>query len=154
MKDIPREKRDEIVALHRHTSMSYKEIAERVGCSKCGVFGVLKQWRETGSTATSRAGHCGSKEKLTSREKVAIVRESKKDFTLSLREIKQQAGAPGEKVSRTPVHRILHQAGRKAYRPIYTPLISRQSRMKRLRWARQHVGKSMDDWKKVQYSLR
>lgn len=78
-----------------------------------------------------------------------IVRESKKDYKLSLQAVKQQAGPAGEKVSRTTVHRILHKAGRKAYRPISVPMISEMNQRKRLLWARTHVTKTLNDWKKV-----
>jgi hypothetical protein len=53
------------------------------------------------------------------------------------------------KISVRTVHRILHSAGRKAYRPIKVPMMSTANRKKRLLWARAHSGVTVDDWKKV-----
>jgi transposase len=148
-RELSSAKREQIVALHQHTDFSYREIARRVGCSDYGVRKIMNHWLVTGSTDSERKGKCGRKPLLNPREKMSLVRESKKDNQLTLREIRQNAGEIGVKISRTTVHRILHSAGRKAYRPIKVPLISAANRKKRLVWARAHSGMTVDDWKKV-----
>jgi transposase len=149
MKDIPESTRERIIALRLHTSKSQREIAADVGVSQNAVSLITRAYDETGSTRTRRLGRCGRKSKLSVREKTLLVRESKKNPRLSASEVQMAAGSIGKKVSLPTVKRVLHDAGRRAYRPIRAPKLDAVKRGRRLKWAMEYKHLSMDFWQRV-----
>jgi transposase len=149
MKDLPQNIRERVIALHRHTSKTQQEISADLDISQNAVSLIIRRFEATGMTTTMRRGKCGRKPKLTTREKNLIVRESKKDPSLTASEIKTRSGAVGEKVSLTTVRQTLRDYGRKVYRTRRVPLLDRAKRVARLAWAIEYKSQPMEFWSKV-----
>jgi transposase len=149
MKDLTDSKRERIIALHQHTTMTYREIGARLNVSHNGVYETVKRWRLTGSASNNRKGHCGRKKKLTLKEKSLIIRECRRNPTSSAREIGCQTGFLGNRVSLPTIKRVLKAGGLNAYKPIPIPDLTPAKCHVRLSWARCHAFYGSEDWKQV-----
>jgi transposase len=149
MPDLPTSIREQIIALYQHTSKSQREIASDLGISQNGVGLIIRHFEAKGNTTTNRKGHCGRKTKLTHREKVLLVRESKKNPMLTARQVKIASGEVGQKVSVNTVKRVLNKFGRRAYRPQRMPRLDTRKRVQRAQWAKLHRELNMDFWANV-----
>jgi transposase len=153
MKDIPQSIRERVIALHEHTSKSQREMGMNVGISQNAVGLIIRRYRSSGLVTTDRKGKCGRKSKLTNREKVLIIRESKKDATATAREIKTRVGEIGAKVSLTTVRQTLRDGDRKVYRAQRVPLLDKAKRVARRSWAQEHKDQSTEFWSRVSRDL-
>jgi transposase len=149
MKDIPQSIRDRVIALYEHTSQTQRGISTSLGISQNAVGLIIRRFQSTGLVSTDRVGKCGRKSKLTRREKILIVRESKKDPTLTASDIKSRVGAVGEKVSLTTVKKTLRDGGRKVYKARRMPMLDKAKRASRLSWAVEHKNYSDEFWSRV-----
>jgi transposase len=87
----------------------------------------------------------------TDREKKRICRESKKDPFSSAKKIKNSIGR--DNISDRTIRRILVKVGGlKSRRAAKKPFLSEKNRIARLKWAREHLNWTFDDWKKVLWS--
>ena len=72
---------------------------------------------------------------------------------ISSKEIRQNLNGLPQKLSeRTIRHRLNTTLGLKAYRPAKKPLLSRKNVADRLRFARQHLNWTAEDWANVMFS--
>jgi transposase len=149
MADTPLATRNQVIALHCHTSKTVREIAVDLSISKSAVDRIIHHWRETGEVGSGKVGRCGRKSKLTVRDKAAIVREAVKDPRKTAREIKAHNPAICNAVSIQTIQRALKSGGLKAYRPFGVPSLTPLRRRDRLQWARQHAFYDESDWKLV-----
>jgi hypothetical protein len=87
----------------------------------------------------------------TDRERIRICRASKIDPWASSKKIKQDIGRAD--ISERTIRRILVDVGGlKSRKAAKKPFLSEKNRLKRLRWARDHINWTYDDWKKVLWS--
>jgi transposase len=149
MRDISRDKREHIVALHLHTSKSQRQIAEDIGVSQNAVGLIIRHFQKTGQTSTQRKGNCGRKSKLSPREKKMVIRESVKNPRLSSGELKTATNEIGSRISSRTIRRILCEAGRRAHRPVRAPQLDASKRRRRKQWATEHRHHPMEFWSKV-----
>ena len=151
MHDIPKNIREQVILLNRHTSKTQREIAQELGISQKSVSRILRRYMATNSLETSRATNCGRNEKLSARSKKMIVRMSTKNPQLSVSQIKFECGAIVENVSRRTVNRVLTRAGLRSYRAVKRPVITPSHRVKRFNWCRMYVNHPVDFWSKVSF---
>jgi transposase len=146
---LSQEIRAKIVALKQHTTKSNREISNDLRIPRRTVDGIVRTWQSGKSLIPYNGAPMGRKEKLTAREKSAIVREAKKDPSLSSSEIKYITGEIGEKVTSRTIRNILNSVGLKVYRPIKKPLLTDDHKRKRYQWAKVHRSWTLEDWGKV-----
>jgi transposase len=144
-----RETKQRIVDLATHTSKSYREIGLEVGVHHKTVQRIMKIWEETGSLEDHREDHRGGRNKLDERTQRIIARESRKNPKRTAKEIQAAAGPVAKDVSLRTVQRCLVKRGRKAYRPVRTPCLSKRHRQARFKWANEVKYMSTEDWKEV-----
>jgi transposase len=146
---LSRDVKQQIVTLSQHTTKSKREIARDVGVSEGIVRLTLKTWDETGSLEKHGEGRSGCKPKMTNRDVRKLVIESKKDPKKSARDLQQCLADAGAGISLRTIQRNLLKGGRKVYRPIKTPIISKANGVKRLLWAQQMKDVTEEEWEKV-----
>lgn len=149
MADTPSSRRDQVIALHQHTCKTEREIAGDLHMDKSTVHRIITRWRETGSSAANRKGHCGRKQKLSARDKAQIVREALKNPTATAQQIRVSCHPVGTSVSLRTVQDLLKKAGLTAYRPVGIPCLTAPRCKDRLQWAHVYAVYDMEDWMQV-----
>jgi transposase len=149
MKDISLTVRNQVLALHKHTTLSYRDIGLKYGISHNAVYGIIKIWRMTGSVASSRAGKCGRKSLLSERDKAFILRTVRQHPSSSVRELRMHLGEVGHGVCDSVIQKFIKKSGYNATKPLGIPNLTAARMKARLEWARIHAFYEMDDWKEV-----
>ena len=135
--DTPLSTRNQIIALHQHTSKSIHEIAREMGLSYSTVTGIIQKFHNTGTVEPQRKGRCGRKRKLSPRTRQEIIREVQRDPTISVREIMQKNPEVARISSRGTINRILLGADFHSRRPVKKFLLTPAMRRRRLDWAKE-----------------
>ena len=137
--------RNQIVSLKTHTSMSNREIANRLKISPNSVGRIRKVYVQTGSLNAQYSGHCGRPSTLSERDKRNIVIAAKRDPMATSRKVQRSVGSSVSNISTRRVRQIILQAGQIAYRPVKKPALTLKQKRARLNWAKQHRTMSSDD---------
>ena len=112
--DITPRKSAKIVTLRDHTTMSQRKIAESVGVSFGSVSSILKQKREAENVEVQRKGRCGKKRKITKRDDLILLRNSKINPRKTSEELKRDLDESGVHVSSSTVRRqLLEKKGKR-----------------------------------------
>ena len=126
-------------------------VARCFGIPASTVSGIIARCRKNRGVA--RKIGSGRPLKTSTRTNRIIVRKSvgdpKKTAPQILAEISHHLDQP---ISTRTVQRRLVTCGLNSRRSAKKPLISKKNRARRLKWAREHIGWSEDDWKKVLWS--
>lgn len=141
--------RNQIITLSQHTSKSNREIARDLSVSHTLVNKVVRQYQNEGAKETKRQGNCGRKEKLTERDRSAIVREVKKNPHASSGEIQREISGAAASVSTRTIRRVLNEEGIVTYKPLRKPCLTNAHKSKRLQWGTEHLNWSDENWKQV-----
>ncbi|GFV84562.1 HTH_Tnp_Tc3_2 domain-containing protein [Trichonephila clavipes] len=75
--DITPRKRDKIIVLNEHTSMTVRDIAMVVGVGKSSVSRILRTFQDSLSSSPKREEKCGLRRKNTPRTDKILIRNSK-----------------------------------------------------------------------------
>jgi transposase len=92
MKDIPQSIRERVIALHKHTTKTQREIGTDLGISHNAVGLIIRRYESEGVITTSRAGRCDRKLILTNHDKSFLIRESRKYPAGTAVELKVRCG--------------------------------------------------------------
>lgn len=150
--DITARKREKIITLSEHTSMTQRDIAKNCLVSLGAVNKLLKQKRETGSVEVKRKGKCGRKRKTTHRDECLLLRNSKLNPRKTSFDLQQDLEKAGVKIHDSTVRKRLIEGGRKAIRPQKKQLLTVPMMKKRLAWARKYAKWTEENWRKVLFS--
>lgn len=150
--DITPRKREKIVTLSEHTTMSQREIARTCGVSQGVVSKIVKRKRETGSVDVKRLGKCGRKRKTTPADDRFLLRKSKLDPRKSSQDLQQDLAASGIVIHDSTVRKRLLESGRRAIRPQKKQLLTERMKKQRLLWAKKYSNWTVGDWKKVLFT--
>lgn len=150
--DITPRKREKIITLSEHTSMSQRDIARTCGVSQGAVSKIVKLKKETGSVNVKRLGNCGRKRKTTPRDDSFLLRKSKLDPRKTSQDLQQDLAASGIVIHDSTVRRRLLENGRRAIRPQKKQLLTDRMKKQRLLWAIKYIKWSVEDWKKVLFT--
>lgn len=143
-------KRSQIVILQK-AGHSQRSIAKLVNVSRFGVSTTLKRFEETGSYADRKRS--GRPKKTTPATDRLIQRMSKRDRFKSVPNIRAEMNKSlPEPISDSTVNRRLHAAGLFGRVAVKKPLLRKQNKQKRLKWAKEHVNWTIEQWKKVLWS--
>jgi transposase len=132
-----------------HSSKSQREIAADLGISQNAVGLIIRRFNETGESGTHRKGRCGRKQLLNNREKRVIIRECRKNPSISAGEVKTAVREIGEKVSISTIKKTLREGGLRVYRPLKMPYLDTRKRVSRRRWSSQFKDKPQEFWAQV-----
>jgi transposase len=129
------------------------DIAKDLGVDKSTICKQLKQMKEGKTLQTLRNGRYGRKKLSTARGDQALKRLCLKNrFSTSKELCSQWSAATGTESSPRTVRRRLYDAGLKACKPLFKPLLNKKQRSARVVWAREHKNWSKEQWRQVIFS--
>lgn len=126
---------------------SQRKVAEKYGVSRGAVQKIVLKHQKLGSVA-DRTGR-GRNRKSDQREDTRIIREIKKDPFVTIRALREKLSLS---ISDRTVRRRIAEHGLKSHFARKRPFISRVNKEKRLRFARNHINKPLEFWKRVVWS--
>ena len=152
---MPRETSEtqKAVIIHLHQQgLGYKIIVKQTGATKSTVRYTIKRFQETGEVKNRlRSGRppCTSP-----RERRTLVRLSKLNRFASSTELaaKLKDSTGGKQLAASTVRGILVKYGLRARRPRKKPFLNERQRVRRYRWAREHLNWTDEQWRKVIWS--
>ena len=150
--DINLSTREKIIALHRWTNKSKKEISNIVKVSRMSVYRIIRKWDDSENLESRRKGRCGRKAKAGPEAMQMLIRESETHPRNSSSELRNYLASLGIEVSSSTVRKYLIKAGRMARRPIRKQLLTEKMKHKRLAWAETYKDWTKDTWRKVLFS--
>lgn len=131
--------------------LSLRQISQRLGVSHSTVSRCLKRYRETGRH-TRRPG--GGRPRVTDPIDDRYLRvqalRARGSSATALQGI--IAGVRNLQISTSTVRRRLREAGLASRRPMTGPLLTREHRRSRLRFALEHRDWTIEDWKRVLFT--
>lgn len=135
----------------RKENKSYGEIAKIVKLSRSTVQTIIKNYNNTNSTENKPRS--GRPKKLSRRDISCILKEVNRDPKISAPKLAQHI----EQCSNINVHprtvcNMLHNNGFKSRVARKKPLISAKNRKLRLEFAKKHIDKGTDFWKRVLFT--
>jgi len=139
-----------IVGLHLGGKHTHKEIAAIVRRSKGAVQGVIERYIDDGfTTATQRSGRSS---KLSKRDERQLVREVKKDRSITLEPLTEAFNKSLTiSVSSRTVQRTLHNYGFYSRVAKKKPLVTEKNKKIRLEWCKR-MKNWKEEWDKVIFS--
>jgi IS30 family transposase len=149
MADTDRGKREQVIALSKHTSKTHREIASDLGMCHSTVTRIINHYHQTGSVKTLRKGKCGPKPKVGKTCSRYLVRESVKDPRKTAREIHLSSGQSAPNVCLRTIQRILKKGGRQCFRPRKVHKLDQSKKQRRWDWAKRHVHMNQELWNMV-----
>lgn len=130
---------------------SSSALSRRFNLPRTTIQGIIKRYKESGTVADKKGR--GRKSALTVRETREIVRKVKLNPFLSAPKLQKIIEDDFEKVvSSQTVRNYIHREGLRARTPRKKPFISKTNKKKRLQFARKHVKKPVEYWKRVLWS--
>lgn len=140
-----------IVRMYCSKNQSLRHIADQLGVGKTMVWNAVKQYRETGTCENKIRELRPSK--TTPIEDRRIVKLSKQNPFLTSKRILQQLQPDlAQEISSSTVRRRLLKADLRGCIARRKPMVSKKNIAARLQFARAHLGKPMQYWKKVLWS--
>ena len=124
--------------------LSQREVAARYGISRGAVRAIIAKQNSCGSVA-DRSGR-GRPRETDQRTDIRIVREIKKSPKVTVRAIKETLSLP---ISDRTIRRRLAEQGLKSRFTKRLPFISKINKIKRLKFARKHINKPVEFWRRV-----
>lgn len=148
-KELSIDLKDKVVAFHK-AGEGYTAIARRLSMPVPTVKSVIQRWRKRGHTA--KLQRCGRPRKISAKTARKIVRDVQMDPKQTAADIRKSLETMGVNVHETTVRRVLHQSGLYGRRARRKPLLRAKHKSDRLKYAKDHVNKPMEFWKKVMWS--
>lgn len=140
-------KRLQIITLMENADLSMREVAKRLGVDHKTVSRTWQRYQETGDHRTNYH-ECGRPTVFNEKDERQIRRICVKNPRSSAAEILHEIGASGDCSTRT-MQRTLNRIGCKAMKPGRRPFVNASQAQRRMQWAKDHRGWTVNDWKNV-----
>ena len=127
--DVTPRKRASIIALRKHTSLSIRNISEKLDIPKSTVDDI-KRAKDTGEPRTLRQGRCGRKPKTTPQDVKVMIRNSVENPKKTSKDLQRDLALAGVNVASSTVRRRLLEVGRTARRPLRKQLLTKAMKKK------------------------
>ncbi|CAI9719138.1 box and transposase domain containing [Octopus vulgaris] len=138
-------------ALSWRGKLSEAAIARKLGVARRTIQCLFKKYEETGSAADKKSR--GRKRLTTQREDRMLIRKSLYNRRATNRQLAEEMQkVTGKQLSTTTVKTRLLEAGLKSCRATRKPLLTAQSRKRRLLWARAHKTWAVQQWRTVMFT--
>lgn len=147
---LTHDQRVQIITL-RAEGLGYQQLADRYHVRKATIIALLQKHEDTGSI-DDRA-RSGRPKISTVRQDRALLRLSSANPRITSRGLSQQwQETSGVRAHPRTVRRRLFSAGRYSYVAPKKPLLTARHKARRLEWAREHIGWTVEDWKRVLFT--
>jgi len=113
---------------------------------------IIRQYRQTGTIAAQRVGHCGRPRSLSVQASRHLRRLAVRNPQMTAHNLRHEAGPETSAVSLDTVRRTLRRSGLLTYRPVRCPTLSGKAKYVRLQWAREKQHWDSAKWKTVVFS--
>ena len=148
-------KRAKIVSMFNDAKLPKKEIARRLGLDSKAVRNALKKFDEGGGSSASlrdapRSRRPPKLDDRSTRRLVRLVEQNRKKSARLLRDELSVDGGP--KVSVSTIKLALKKAGLPARVAVKKPFVSNVNIEKRLKFAKEHISWTAEDWSKVLFT--
>lgn len=135
----------------RKEQKSYGEIAKTVNVSRSTVQTIIKNYNKKGNTENQPRS--GRPKKLSRRDVSSILKEVSVDLKIIAPKLAEHIEKCFNKnVHPKTIQRALHENGFKSRVARKNPLISAKNRELRLEFAKTHIDKDTDFWKRVLFT--
>lgn len=132
--------------------LGYKAISKKFEVPRSTVKGTVARFKETGGISSKpRSGRIA---KVTPKLKRRFIRQVNINPRTTRKEIQAELEASGIRVTKQTVSNILHEGGLKGCRPRKTPFLKTRHVKARLEFAKAHLDKGNDFWKKFSGLMR
>lgn len=149
-RDIQQSVRNLVVDL-RKENKSYGKIAKIVILSRSTVQTIVKNYQNTNSTENKPRS--GRPKKLSRHDVSSVLKEVQKDQKISAPKLAEHlATCSNITVSSRTVIKVLRDSGIRRRTARKKPLISTMNRQLRLDFAKAHLQKGIDFWKKIMFT--
>lgn len=152
MKDHSLAIKTKIVELFNQGLQSNRAISRNLSIPRQTVDRIVKKFRENDSILSKRFRRKPTNVILSETARRLIRRKSIQCPKASARQVRAMCGGPVASASVRTMQRTLLQMGRLAYRPRAGPCLTQARKQNRLKWCREHLHWSKDDWAKVIFS--
>lgn len=126
-----------------------KSVADIFGCSKQTVHSWVNRFLK--NNTLSRTSGSGRRRILSNEVIKKVILKIKRNRLITAREIQEDLGL--ENVSVRTIQRMISKYTHfKSFWTVRKPLISESNRKKRVRWCKEHLHWTIEDWKKVLWS--
>ena len=151
-KSISTETRWQIIGLYKSGTLSNIKIGEITNVSEKCVRTTIKNYENFGTA--NETPRSGRPEKFSDQDKRSIIMMSRKNPTLSLRNLATEFNniQNNHSVSKDTIRRILHRRGIDSYVAQRKPLLRVTDRMKRKKWCKERLKWGVDEWSRVIFS--
>lgn len=148
-KELPQELREEIISLHLKGS-GYKKISKNLNVSKTTIGSIVRKFQAYGAAANLPGR--GRKPKISNKCLRNLIRKTKKNPFISLKDLQDDLMKAGTYVSVTTIRRSLNNQITKTNQITkHMPLLTKQHN-KGLEYARTNLEKSPEFWGTVLWS--
>lgn len=138
-----------IVEKHK-AGFGYKKIGKQLSVSSSTVRNVIKVWKSRKSVKA--APKSGRPSKISNRLRSKLVREAKRNPTVTLTELRKSAADTGVEVHESTISRTLHKSGLFGRVARKKPFLKPSHKRARLEFARAHINDTQEQWSKVLWS--
>lgn len=130
---------------------SQRSVASRLGVSRHAIRNVWERYQETGSVARRRGG--GRNRATTSQEDRYVRLTARRERTVTARTLQNRLrDATGTRVSDQTIRNRLHEDQQRSRMRAVRLKLTRAHRAARLRFAREHLEWTMDNWRTVLFT--
>ena len=145
-KQLSSDLKSRIVAKYQ-AGNSYSKISEQLSVAKSTIQSIIKKYKSLGST--DNLPRSGRPRKINTRMARKIIRQVKYNPMITRNTIKKQLSVEGIiDVSINTVSYVLHNASLIGRRPRRTPLLKKNHREARLKYAKEHFDKDSSFWRR------
>ncbi|CAD6193201.1 unnamed protein product [Caenorhabditis auriculariae] len=139
------------IVVGRQNGLTMMTLAGMFGVTEACISQFLKRWKaQDGSTNSQRTGRPRVTDRNDDRN---ILKTSRTNPRLTAPAIRREVflNSPSPP-SVSTVKRRLNAAGIMGRRPVKKPLISEKNRVARVKWAKEHLNWTRQDWNKILWS--
>ena len=125
-------------------------ISAAIGISKATVQNIIKRIKEKGTPTPEH--HTGAPKKLNERDIRQLQRIVRDDPFATYAQINSQSKDGQIDISRSTLIRYMKEIGFGSYFAAHKPKLSEENKKRRLRWAKERVNWTMEQWNSVVWS--
>lgn len=147
--DLTNEQIAAATSLLKFSSLSQREICQKINLSKGSVAKISKSINNNVALSARRKGNCGAKRKTDERCDRIIINTAMKHNNKPIKIVKNMLLDVNIDISTRTIRRRLAEKDIRTYRAIKKPKLNKIQMKKRLAWARAHLKWSTEQWQKV-----
>lgn len=141
----------ELIIHHHQRNISARAISTMVNVPRSTVNDIIARFKRSGTSTSSRTGHCGRKRKLSKRTERTLARQSIANPRATAKQLQQAVGESAD-VDISTIRRSLRRSGRKCFTPRKAPGLTCNQQRVRKRWAADHRMMTVENWSRVIFS--